>query len=117
MLNLIDYYVCNTVHSTKTKSIIESDIPTSSGSLNIVEVKYDDLFGPLETVRLSEILVSLVAQQQHAKVFGSILSEGTSLNISTSLVEREGLVPFEVTTAEVPIHKDNPPVPYRRPIT
>ena len=32
------YYVCNTTPSIETTSIMESDIPTSSGPFNIVEI-------------------------------------------------------------------------------
>ncbi|KAL7607950.1 hypothetical protein Lser_V15G09808 [Lactuca serriola] len=45
---------------------MESDIPATSGPLNLVESNYDDLFDPIETAKLSEVLVSPAAQQQHA---------------------------------------------------
>ena len=61
-----DYHVGNTALSSETKVILESDIPVSSGLLNIFEINYDDLFCTTETAHLSEILVSPVAQQQHA---------------------------------------------------
>ena len=57
-----DYYVRNTAPSRETKAILESDIPASSGPLNIVEVNYDNLFDPVDTAQLSEILVSSEAQ-------------------------------------------------------
>ena len=40
---------------------MESDIPASSGPLNLVEVNYDDLFDPVETAKLYEVLVSPTA--------------------------------------------------------
>lgn len=65
-----DYYVCNIAPWTENKEILKSDIPASSGPINIVEVNYDDLFDPVETAKLSEVLVSPEAQQQHADVSG-----------------------------------------------
>ena len=63
-----DCYVRNTDPTSETKAILESDIASSSDSLNIVELNYDDLFDPIETAQLSEVLVSPEAQQQHAEV-------------------------------------------------
>ena len=87
-----DYYVCNTATLSETKSILESDILASLGLLNIVDVNYDDLFDPVETAQLSEILVSLEAQQQHEKVFGLSMSEDLSHGTSTLLVEGESTI-------------------------
>ncbi|CAH1432412.1 unnamed protein product [Lactuca virosa] len=109
-----DYYVHNTAPSTETKAILESDIPASSGPLNIVEVNYDDLFDPVEITKLSEVLVSPEAQQQHADVSGPSLSDVVSLNTSTSPVEGESSTPDQVTTIEVPVLDDAVPVPIRR---
>lgn len=95
--------------------IMESDIPISSGPLNIVEVNYDTLFDPTETTHLSEILVSPMAQQQHAEVSRPIISEGTSLDSSTSLVEGERPVPLEFTTTEVLVLEETDPESTRRP--
>ena len=78
-----NYYILNTPPSTETTAIMESDIPASSGSPNLVEVNYDDLFDPVKTVKLSEVLVSPTAQQQHADVSGPSLSEVASLNTFT----------------------------------
>ena len=63
-----DYCICNTALSIETKAILESDIPVSSDPLNIVEVNYDDLFDPVETAKISEVLVSPKAQQQHSEL-------------------------------------------------
>ncbi|XP_023730243.1 uncharacterized protein LOC111877976 [Lactuca sativa] len=105
-----DHYVRNTALSTETKAILESDIPTSSGPLNIFEINYDDLFDPAETARLSEILVSPVAQQKHAEVSGPTLSEDFSLNTSTSPVEGESSTLVPMTNIEVPVLEDAAPV-------
>lgn len=106
-----DYYIRNIAPSTETKSILESDIPASSGPLNLVEVNYDDLFDPVETARLSEILVSLEAQQQHVDVSGPSLSYEVSLNTSALQVEGENSTLEQVTTTEVPVLDDVAPVP------
>ena len=87
-----DSYTCNTPLSTETTAIMESDIFASSGPLNLVEVNYDDLFDPVETAKLSEVLVSPADQQQHADISRPSPSEAVSLNTSTSLVEGKALV-------------------------
>ena len=89
--------------STETTAIMESDIPATSGPLNLVEINYDDLFDPIETAKLSEVLVSPAAQQQHADVSGPSLSEVVSLNTSTSPVEGESSTPDLIATVEVPV--------------
>lgn len=101
-----DYYVRNTAPSNETKVILESDIPFSSGPFKIVEINYDDLFDPIETAQLSEVLVSLEAQQQHAEVSGPTLSNEVSLNPSTLPIEGQSSTPDQVTTIEVPVPEE-----------
>ena len=88
-----DYHICNSALSTETTTILESDIPASSGQLNLVEINYDDLFDPVDTAKVSEVLMYLEAQQQHADVSGPTTSEEVSLNSSTSLVVGENSTP------------------------
>lgn len=98
-----DSHIRDAPPSTETTAIMECDIPASSGPLNLVEVNYDDLFDPVETEKLSEDLVSPVAQQQHADSSGPSSSEVVSINTSTSPVEGESSTPDLAATVEVPI--------------
>ena len=109
-----DYYVHNTAPSTETEAILECDVPESSGPLNIVEVNYDDLFDPIETTKLSKVLVSPEAQMYHAEVSGPTPSDEVSLNTSTSPVEGENSIPYRFTTIEVLVLEEATPTPLRR---
>ena len=112
-----DYYVRNTGPSNETKVILESDIPASSGPLNIVEINYDYLFDPVDTSHLSKIIVSPVAQQQYVEVYGLSLYDALLPRTSTLLIKAESTTPVLITTIKVPVIEDATPVSSRRVTT
>ena len=100
-----DSHIRDAPPSTETTTIMDCDIHASSGPLNLVELNYDDLCDPVETTKLSEVLVSPAAQQ-HVDISGPSPSDGVSINTSTSPVEGESSTPDLPATIEVSILND-----------